>query len=218
MMTIITIKTKTKKKQVKNSKKLITRCIDLGKEIRKAIVSDIKRIKNIDSVSKLKDFNLKNWLTNWTMALLQLLSSSGDIDNSKVGRVKIIVLSKIVELLYYTVNTWKGPSNHLLENLLCSISTNRKSYLSFIGNSCPWGSYTYLNNWLKEQGKEPLTYPSGLVKSVFNNSKKYAKPIWLLIVRPHKVDLQFSVKCQHVRLQQHMGQFFQFLVHETIFL
>ena len=61
MMTIITIKTKTKKKtQVKNSKKLITRCIDLGKEIRKAIVSDIKRIKNIDSVSKLKDFNLKN--------------------------------------------------------------------------------------------------------------------------------------------------------------
>ena len=60
MMTIITIKTKTKKKQVKNSKKLITRCIDLGKEIRKTIVSDIKRIKNIDSVSKLKDFNLKN--------------------------------------------------------------------------------------------------------------------------------------------------------------
>ena len=105
MMTIITIKTKTKKKQVKNSKKLITRWIDLGKEKRKAIVSDIKRIKNIDSVSKLKDFNLKNWLTNWTMALLQLLRSSGDIDNSKVGRVKIIVLFKIVELLYDTVNT-----------------------------------------------------------------------------------------------------------------
>ena len=39
------------------------------------------------------------------MALLQLLRSSGDIDNSKVGRVKIIVLFKIVELLYDTVNT-----------------------------------------------------------------------------------------------------------------
>ena len=43
---------------------------------------------------------------------------------------------------------------------------------NFLGNSCPGGSYTYVNNWLKEQGKEPITYPSGLIKSLFSNSKK----------------------------------------------
>ena len=47
--------------------------------------------------------------------------------------------------------------------------------MSFLGNRCPGGSYTYINNWLKEQGKEPLKYPAGLVKSVFDNSQKIGR-------------------------------------------
>ena len=88
-----------------DNKNLIIKCVDLGEEIREPTVSDIKGITYIDSVSKLKDFDSKNWLTNRPVALLQLLCSISDIDNNKVGRVKIIILSKIVQLIYYTVNT-----------------------------------------------------------------------------------------------------------------
>ena len=109
------------------------------------------------------------------MTLLQLLFSITDIDINKVGRAKVIVFSRIVEVIYYTVNTKMVLPNHFLENLLHSSFTNCKSYISFLENRSPGGSYTYINNWLKEQGKEPLTYPSGLVKSVFDNSKKICR-------------------------------------------
>ena len=62
------------------------------------------------------------------MALLQLLCSISDIDMNLVGRTNIIVLPKIVELLYYTVNTKKVLPNHFLENLLRYTFTYCKSY------------------------------------------------------------------------------------------
>ena len=83
---------------------LIDRCIDLGKEIRRLIVHDIKNTGNTDSIPELKDFNPLNWLTDRPMPLLHLLCSISNVDINTVGRSKIVLLSKIVELLYYTIN------------------------------------------------------------------------------------------------------------------
>ena len=101
------------------------------------------------------------------MALLQLLCSISDIDINKVGRAKIIVFSKMVELIYYTVNTKMVLPNHFSENMLGSTFTNCKYYLSFLENRCPGGPHTYANNWLKEQSKEHLCSTT---------SKKYVEP------------------------------------------
>ena len=49
-----------KQYDVVDNKKLITKCFDLGEGIREPIISDNKGIKNIDSVSELKDFDSKN--------------------------------------------------------------------------------------------------------------------------------------------------------------
>lgn len=44
-----------------------------------------------------------------------------------------------------------------------------------MGSRSPGGAYSYVTNWLKEQAKEPLKYPEGVVKSVFDNSQKVGK-------------------------------------------
>lgn len=47
--------------------------------------------------------------------------------------------------------------------------------MTFMGNRSPGGSYTNLSKWLRDQSKKPLKYPTGLVKSVFDNSQKVGK-------------------------------------------
>lgn len=71
----------------------------------------------------------------------------------------MIVLSKIRGLICYPVNTKNALPSQSLEHMLCYTFANCKSYLSFLGNRCPGGSYTYVDNWLKELGKKSLTYP-----------------------------------------------------------
>ena len=39
----------------------------------------------------------------------------------------------------------------------------------------PGGSYSYLVSWLKEQSSEPLKFPDGLCKAVFDNNQKLGK-------------------------------------------
>lgn len=65
--------------------------------------------------------------------------------------------------------------NHFSENLLCYNYTNCKSYLSFLGKRSPGGAYSFICNWLREQSKEPLKFPNGLVKAIFDNSQKVGK-------------------------------------------
>ncbi len=154
---------------------LITQCIKIGEEIRNLIVSDVKQIGNVDSVSELKNFDHLKWLRERPEPVLHLLCSLSGIDLNTAGNAKIIILSKVVELLYYSMNSKKVLPNHFLENLLCYTFTNCKSQLSFLGNRCPGGSYTYVNNWLREQGINELLFPPGLVKSVFDNVQKIGK-------------------------------------------
>ena len=111
---------------VEDNMEKITKCIDLRKEIRESIISNFKRIKNIDFVAELKEFHSIDWLTNRPVALLQL-SCSDLIYINTVGRAKMIVLSKIGGLICYTVNTKKALPSQSLEHMLCYIFTSCKS-------------------------------------------------------------------------------------------
>jgi len=118
--------------EAEDNEELITKCINLGKEIRESIISDSKGITNVESVSDLKDFDSINWLTNRPVALVHLLCSISNIDINTASRTKVIIISKVVELIYYTLNSKKVLPNHFLENLLCYTFTNCKSYLTFL--------------------------------------------------------------------------------------
>ena len=58
---------------------------------------------------------------------------------------------------------------------MCYSFTNSKLYANFLGNRAPGGSYSYLVSWLKEQASEPLKFPDGLCKAIFDNSQKIGK-------------------------------------------
>ena len=61
------------------------------------------------------------------------------------------------------------------ENLLVYSLTHSKQLVRY--NSCigPAGSYSFLHDWIKEQAAEPVPYPSGLAKSVFDNEQVIGK-------------------------------------------
>ena len=81
----------------------------------------------------------------------------------------------MIELIYYCRYSKLVLPNHLIESLLCYSFTNSKSYANFLGNRAPGGSYTYLISWLKQLANNPLKFPNGLCKSVFDNNQKIGK-------------------------------------------
>ena len=84
--------------------------------------------------------------------------------------------------------------NHFLENVLCYSLTNCKTYANFIASRSPGGAYPYLSNWLNNQAREPIKFPDGMVKAVFDNNQKVGKTY--LITRTNVVPT--SVMTSHL--------------------
>ena len=158
-----------------DSDSLTLKCIEVGKEVKYNILSDIGDVDTASSIRKLSDFNPLVWLSQRPPELVQLLGNLCNIDVNVAKTNKLVLLCKIIELIYYCNNSKKVLPCHFLESLLCYSFSNSKSYMTFMGNRSPGGSYTYLSKWLKDQSKKPLKYPAGLVKSVFDNSQKVGK-------------------------------------------
>ena len=154
---------------------LISQCIETGKMLNSCILSDIVDVEAVNSIEEISSFDPLIWLAHRPPELIQLISNICNIDVNVASNKKLVILAKIVELIYYCCNSRKVLPNHSLENLLCYSFTNSKSYLSFLGSRSPGGSYSYVTKWLKDQSKDPIKYPSGLVKSVFDNSQKVGK-------------------------------------------
>lgn len=154
---------------------LTLRCIEIGQDLKQFIYPDINNMESIKSIGEIKSYNSRKWLTQRPAPLLHLLCSICGIDINTASDKKLIIISKIIELIYCCTNGRKVLPNHFLENLLCYSFTNCKSYLSFLGNRSSGGSYSYITQWLKDQSKTPIAYPNGMVKSVFDNSQKVGK-------------------------------------------
>ena len=132
--------------------------------------------------------------------LLLLLSAlcGGNDANGADGAIPIseeaTSISKIIELICVCMNKKLVLPNHFTECLLCYVLTNSKLFLNFIGKRSPGGSYTYICNWLKEKSTEPLTFPNGLVKCVFDNSQKIGKTHLISSINsPNKCDYESTV-------------------------
>ena len=156
---------------------LFQECVRIGETLNKLMKNDLADIKEskLKTIETVNNFNLKHWLSNRPKELIFLLCSICKVDINTASVSKVQLIAKAVELLYYSMNSKLVLPSHFFENLLCYSLTNCKSYINFLGNRSPGGAYTFLCNWLKEQSKDPLKFPEGLVKSVFDNNQKVGK-------------------------------------------
>ena len=84
-----------------NDSSLLYKCIDIGKDLHQCILSDVSDIGSVGSIKDLSNFNSLMWLAKRPVELIQLLSNICNIDVNTASTTKLIIISKIVELIYY---------------------------------------------------------------------------------------------------------------------
>ena len=152
-------------------------CVRVGQALNKLIANDLNSVKmsKLNSIEDINNFNLPQWLFDRPKELIHLLCSICNIDINTTSTKKMELISKTIELLYYCSNSKLVLPSHFFENLLCYTLTNSKSLTNFMGSRSPGGAYTYITKWLRDQSKNEIPFPKGLVKSVFDNSQKVGK-------------------------------------------
>ena len=136
------------------------------------MANDLQTVKmnKMNSIEDVNNFNLSQWLFDRPKELIHLLCSICQIDINTTSTDKMQLIAKAIELLYYCSNSKLVLPSHFFENLLCYSLTNSKSFTNFMGSRSPGGAYTYITKWLRAQSKSEIPFPTGLVKSVFDNN------------------------------------------------
>ena len=161
-----------------DNEELSSKCIEIAKELSNLISTDVKNLRSkteINCIQQLNNFEVSDWLLKRPSELLHLLCELCQVDINCSSDKKIIVLGKVIELIYFSRSSKLVLPNHFLENLLCYSFTNCKSYLNFEGSRSPGGAYTFITTWLKKQAQNPIEFPPGLVKVVFDNFQKVGR-------------------------------------------
>ena len=155
------------------------KAMQLGNELYPFLKSDISELKKkenkVENIKGILSHDPKKWCDKRPSSLINLLYSLCGIQMSSATDNQNILISKAVENIYSCISSKVVLPNHFVENLLCYSLTNCKSYLNFLANRTPGGGYSYISNWLRNQSKEPISFPIGLVKTVFDNSQKIGK-------------------------------------------
>ena len=127
------------------------------------------------SLQGLNNFDVIHWLSSRPTELLYLICKLCSVDISCDSSKKPTIVAKVIKLIYYCRASKLVLPNHFLENILCYSFTNCKSNLNFQGSRSPGGAYTFTKSWVKELAQDPIVFPQGLVKVVFNNCQKVGK-------------------------------------------
>ena len=129
------------------------------------------------SIDGLLRYNSLEWLKKRPIGLVRLLSRLCQISDEELleeGKSSFMI-SKLIEIIYSTWNSKLQLPISFSENLLVYSQTHRKQLVHY--NSCagPAGSYSYLHKWILDQVADPIPYPTGLAKSVFDNEQVVGK-------------------------------------------
>ena len=146
---------------------------EIGKYLQSLIQLDTKKLfKNkTKNIGSLLEYNVCDWVLDRPHELLLLIGTMCGVDMNTASESKINIISKIIELIYYCNNSRLVLPNHFLENLLSYTFTNSRTYTNFLANRSPGGSYSYITSWLNTQANDPIQFPEGLVKAVFDNNQ-----------------------------------------------
>ena len=129
--------------------------------------------KELCSIDRLLDYNSSEWLQKRPKCLVKILSLLCRIPDGELKEEgkSTWVLSKIIELMYSISNSRLQLPISFPENLLVYSLTHSKQLVRYNSSIGPAGSYSFLHDWIKGQAAEPVPYPSGLAKSVFDNEQ-----------------------------------------------
>ena len=180
-------------KEQKEEVEFYRKIIEVATKIESEISADIKNLPRheLTSFDDIIAHDPAKWLLERPEILLHLITALCNVDFNTTTPDRIILIAKIIELIYACRHSKLVLPNHFIENLLCYSYTNCKSFLNFLGDRSPGGAYSFLCNWLQKQSKEPLEFPEGLVKSIFDNSQKVGKT-YLISGTQHSTN-----KCNH---------------------
>ena len=152
--------------------------IELAEELRDRVQIDITDIYYNEKMEKIDDlvsFSRLDWISKRPAELVNFLSGLCSIDLNNAHEKKLNLICKTIELIYYCRNSKLELPEHFIENLVSYTCSNSKINCNFQGSLSPGGSYSSLSLWLKQQACEPIAFPKGMVKNVFDNNQKVGK-------------------------------------------
>ena len=144
-----------------------------------AIQSDMKKLYNAGNkncnTTSLLEYNPLLWLQERPVEFIQLLKELCGIHGTLMDDKVSLLLAKVVEQIYAAQNSRLVLPLSLRENLLTYGVSNSKLLVNYNGSTSAGGSYSYISKWLRTSASEPLPFPKGLVRSVFDNEQVIGK-------------------------------------------
>ena len=122
----------------------------------------------------LQQLNFSDYLANRDKCVVAFLEDSSDIafDKERGPQVKYSACV-VVEAIYCLRNLNVILPYSFLSNLIQSLVSGSKTVTRINGKVIPSGSYSTIQSWFEEQGKEPLKTPSEDMISFFDNNGKH---------------------------------------------
>ena len=86
-----------------------------------------------------------------------------------------LIIAKIIELIYGVRNSRLVMPVSFCENIITYTATHSKKLVNYNAKVSPAGSYWFIENWLTSQAVEPVIFPEGMVRCLFDNEQKVGK-------------------------------------------
>ena len=140
----------------------------------KSDISSMYSDKDKCSLSNLLGYSPDEWLSQRPKALVGLLRElCGYKESLNGGESKRV--ANCIELIYGSHNSKLVLPLSFQENLLVYRLCRSKQLVSYNSRMYPAGSSDFISKWLTNESSEPIEFPDGLVRSVFDNEQVIGK-------------------------------------------
>lgn len=125
---------------------------------------------------ELASFDGKAWFTSRPKDLQSLiLQLCGLNDLLFVTDKQFLTLSKIVEPIYGLHKSNLIAPLSFSKDLITHKISGSKQLVTYNSHLSPAGSYFYVNEWLNKKAEKAISFPSGTLKCMFDNSQNIGK-------------------------------------------
>ena len=104
--------------------------------------------------------------------LLQRPQRLVGLDESPESTIK---LAHIIETMYSSMNKQLVLTWSFRHNIVAYSFSHSRQLIDYLNSLIPGGSYNTLTNWITDQGSDPIVFPPGDVRVVFDNQKVISK-------------------------------------------
>lgn len=140
----------------------------------KSDISEMYNEKDKCSLSTLLGYSPEKWLSQRPKALVGLLRELCGYKDTMTGEESKKV-AKCIELIYGCHNSKLVLPLSFQENLLVYSLCRSKQLVSYNSRMYPAGSSDFISKWLTDQSNQPVEFPNGLVRAVFDNEQVIGK-------------------------------------------